>query len=61
MTDDTTTTSPTPPLLVERDGHVETWTLNRPEVRNAISDAGRRPTTASTARGRADARACAGR
>lgn len=38
MTDDTTTTSPTPPLLVERDGHVETWTLNRPEVRNAISD-----------------------
>lgn len=38
MTDDTTTTSPTPPLLVERDGHVETWTLNRREVRNAISD-----------------------
>lgn len=28
----------TPPLLVERDGHVETWTLNRPEERNAISD-----------------------
>lgn len=28
----------TAPLLVERDGHVETWTLNRPEQRNAISD-----------------------
>ncbi|HET7682301.1 MAG TPA: crotonase/enoyl-CoA hydratase family protein [Marmoricola sp.] len=27
----------TAPLIVERDGHVETWTLNRPEQRNAIS------------------------
>ncbi|WP_131105943.1 crotonase/enoyl-CoA hydratase family protein [Ornithinimicrobium sufpigmenti] len=26
------------PLLVEREGHVETWTLNRPEERNPISD-----------------------
>lgn len=25
-------------LLVERDGHVETWTLNRPDSRNPISD-----------------------
>ncbi|MCF8588309.1 crotonase/enoyl-CoA hydratase family protein [Gordonia sp. HY285] len=25
-------------LLVERDGHVVTWTINLPEVRNAISD-----------------------
>ncbi|WP_035934852.1 crotonase/enoyl-CoA hydratase family protein [Knoellia aerolata] len=28
----------TQPVLVERDGHVETWTLNRPEQRNPISD-----------------------
>lgn len=28
-----------PPLLVDRTSHVETWTLNRPEQRNAISDA----------------------
>jgi enoyl-CoA hydratase/carnithine racemase len=26
------------PLLIERDGHVETWTLNLPERRNPISD-----------------------
>src|SRR5690625_1352496 len=26
------------PLLIERAGHVETWTLNVPESRNAISD-----------------------
>ena len=26
------------PLLVSRDGHVETWTLNRPEARNPISE-----------------------
>ena len=25
-------------LLIERDGHVETWTLNRPDSRNPISD-----------------------
>lgn len=25
-------------LLVERDGHVETWTLNRPRVRNALDE-----------------------
>jgi enoyl-CoA hydratase/carnithine racemase len=28
----------TDPVLVERDGHVETWILNRPELRNPISD-----------------------
>jgi enoyl-CoA hydratase/carnithine racemase len=28
----------TEPVLVERDGHVETWILNRPELRNPISD-----------------------
>jgi enoyl-CoA hydratase/carnithine racemase len=28
----------TEPVLVERDGHVETWTLNRPDLRNPISD-----------------------
>ena len=28
----------TGPLLIERDGHVETWTLNLPERRNPISD-----------------------
>lgn len=28
----------TEPLLVERDGHVETWTLNLPDSRNPISD-----------------------
>ncbi|WP_216694520.1 crotonase/enoyl-CoA hydratase family protein [Dietzia psychralcaliphila] len=28
----------TPPVLVEREGHVETWTLNRPEQRNPISE-----------------------
>ncbi|GAA1945127.1 crotonase/enoyl-CoA hydratase family protein [Nocardioides panacihumi] len=27
------------PLLITRDGHVETWTLNLPERRNPISDA----------------------
>jgi enoyl-CoA hydratase/carnithine racemase len=27
-----------PPLLRERDGAVETWTLNRPDTRNAIAD-----------------------
>lgn len=27
-----------PPVLVSRDGHVEAWTLNRPDIRNAISD-----------------------
>lgn len=26
------------PLLIDRDGHVETWTLNLPERRNPISD-----------------------
>src|SRR3954454_21587066 len=26
------------PLLITRDGHVETWTLNLPERRNPISD-----------------------
>ncbi|MDO5629571.1 MAG: crotonase/enoyl-CoA hydratase family protein [Mobilicoccus sp.] len=26
------------PLLIERDEHIETWTLNKPEVRNAISE-----------------------
>lgn len=26
------------PLLVTQDGHVQTWTLNRPESRNPISD-----------------------
>ena len=26
------------PVLHERDGAVETWTLNRPETRNAITD-----------------------
>jgi enoyl-CoA hydratase/carnithine racemase len=26
------------PLLIERDGHVETWTLNLPDRRNPISD-----------------------
>ncbi|GAB47555.1 crotonase/enoyl-CoA hydratase family protein [Mobilicoccus pelagius] len=36
MTEQTTPAGP--PVLVDRDGHVETWTLNRPEVRNAISD-----------------------
>jgi enoyl-CoA hydratase/carnithine racemase len=25
-------------VLVERDGHIETWTINRPEQRNPISD-----------------------
>ena len=25
-------------LLVERDGQVETWTLNRPRVRNALDE-----------------------
>jgi len=29
-----------PWLLVEREQHVETWTLNRPEARNPISDDG---------------------
>ncbi|WP_313715313.1 crotonase/enoyl-CoA hydratase family protein [Arsenicicoccus bolidensis] len=28
----------TEPVRVERDGHVETWTLNRPQIRNPISD-----------------------
>lgn len=28
----------TEPVLVERDGHVETWILNRPEQRNPISE-----------------------
>ncbi|MBB1023998.1 MULTISPECIES: crotonase/enoyl-CoA hydratase family protein [unclassified Dietzia] len=28
----------TEPLLVEREGHVETWTLNLPDSRNPISD-----------------------
>lgn len=28
-----------PPLVRERSAHVETWTLNRPDARNAISDA----------------------
>jgi enoyl-CoA hydratase/carnithine racemase len=28
----------TEPVLIERDGHVETWTLNRPDQRNPISD-----------------------
>ncbi|MYR06890.1 enoyl-CoA hydratase [Gordonia sp. SID5947] len=32
----------TPPLLVERDGHVAVLTLNRPEARNAINRAMRR-------------------
>lgn len=26
------------PLLIELDGHVETWTINRPDSRNPISD-----------------------
>jgi enoyl-CoA hydratase/carnithine racemase len=26
------------PVLVERDGHVETWTLNLPDIRNPISN-----------------------
>ncbi|MBA0050908.1 crotonase/enoyl-CoA hydratase family protein [Streptomyces sp. AJS327] len=26
------------PLLVERSGHIETWTLNRPDQRNPITD-----------------------
>lgn len=28
------------PLIIERSAHVEQWTLNRPDARNAISDAG---------------------
>lgn len=28
----------TDPLLIDRDGHVETWTLNLPDRRNPISD-----------------------
>ncbi|GAB97337.1 enoyl-CoA hydratase/carnithine racemase [Kineosphaera limosa] len=28
-----------PPLLVDREGHIETWTLNLPEARNPISGA----------------------
>ncbi|GMA38293.1 crotonase/enoyl-CoA hydratase family protein [Mobilicoccus caccae] len=31
-------TDASPAVLIERDGHVETWTLNRPDIRNAISD-----------------------
>lgn len=27
------------PVLVQRDGHIETWTLNRPEQRNPVSEA----------------------
>jgi enoyl-CoA hydratase/carnithine racemase len=39
MTTTTTTTTTTDaPLLVERAGHVVTWTLNRPDQRNPISD-----------------------
>lgn len=30
---------PDTPLLIERSAHVEQWTLNRPDARNAISDA----------------------
>ena len=29
--------APAAPLLVERDGHIETWTMNLPEIRNPIS------------------------
>ena len=35
---DTQRTDEQAPLLVERDGHVATWTINRPESRNPISD-----------------------
>ncbi|WP_313021879.1 crotonase/enoyl-CoA hydratase family protein [Mobilicoccus sp.] len=27
-----------PPVRVDRNGHIETWTLDRPDIRNAISD-----------------------
>lgn len=37
-TDERTQTM-TPPLLVEPDGHIETWTINLPESRNPISGA----------------------
>ncbi|MCT1433470.1 crotonase/enoyl-CoA hydratase family protein [Dietzia maris] len=30
--------TPTESLLVQRDGHIETWTLNLPDSRNPISD-----------------------
>lgn len=38
MTEQDTQQGSQAPLLVERDGHVETWTINRPESRNPISD-----------------------
>lgn len=28
----------TPPLLIDRTGHVETWSINRPEQRNPVTD-----------------------
>ena len=38
MTEQDTQQGSQAPLLIERDGHVATWTINRPESRNPISD-----------------------